>query len=398
MSQDRFSHRTMQILLAFCLISIILGLSLFFPPPPLAHAATITVQSSADGSAIPGNCPGSGCRLRDAIAAANLAGGDTIDFSLTYPATITLTSGELVITKSLTINGPGAISLTISGNNVVRVMSVNSGVTLNLSKVTIANGNSGSGGGGIYNSGMLSVTSTTFYSNTANVNIGGGGIFNDGSLGVTDSTFLSNGATGFAGGGGIANGGALTITASTFLSNTALQGGGIFNSFVFGKLAIINSTFSGNSASDGGSIYNIFGVTATITNATFSSNSASGSAGGIFNSGTMTLGNTIVANNIAASGGNCFGTIGDGGNNLQWNPNSGCASITAADPKLGPLANNGGATQTMALLPGSAAIDAGNDANCPGTDQRGWHRPFGPHCDIGAYERGAFLYLPLILK
>ncbi len=418
MNHHSRSHRMARTLLAFCLISITLGLSLFFPPPPRAHAATITVQSSADGPADSTQCPGSGCRLRDAIAAANPAGGDIIDFSLTYPATITLTSGELVITTSLTINGPGASSLTISGGNATRVISVTSGITMNLSNVTIANGNATSGyGGGIYNLGTLMITSTTLFSNSASFSGGGiyntgtamlvivtldgnfalygGGIYNEGGvLMMTNGTVYSNTAS-IGGGGGIINSGALTISNTTVYSNSALTaGGGIYNA---GTSSIINTTLSANSASGGGGIYNDSAL--TVTNSTLSANSA-GAGGGIYNNfGTVTLRNTIVANSLSAA--NCIGSITNGGNNLQFGGTSvsDCGvGIPIANPKLGPLANNGGSTKTMALLPGSPAIDAGNDALCPPTDQRGAHRPFGPHCDIGAYERGAYLYLPLILK
>lgn len=352
MKHPTASHRTMHILLALCFTSVSFGLMLFFPPPPLAHAATITVQSSADGPTNSTNCPGSGCRLRDAIAASNPAGGDTIDFSLTYPATITLTSGELVITKSLTINGPDASNLTISGNNAVRVMLV-SGVALNLSKVTIANGNAGdfSAGGGIGNLGTLTVNNSTFYNNTA---MGSGQYF------------------GF--GGGIANGAVytLTITNTTFFGNSADKGGGIANN---GTLTITNSTIAGNSANTGGGVHNE--VTATLTD-------------------------TIVANNTAGTGGNCggAGTFIDGGKNLQWHPNSGCGfGLAAGDPKLAPLGNYGGPTKTMALFVGSAVIDTGNDPACPSTDQRGVTRWQGAHCDIGAFEGTGYpLYLPIILK
>jgi predicted outer membrane repeat protein len=125
-----------------------------------------------------------------------------------------------------------------------------------------------------------------------------------------------------------------------------------------------------------------------MTNSSFSGNSAISFGGGIYNSDTVSLRNTIVAN--SPSGGNCSGTITNGGNNLDsgdtcgWGSNNG--SLSNIDPKLGPLAANGGPTQTMALLPGSPAINAGADPGCPATDQRGVARPQGAHCDIGAYE------------
>ncbi len=458
------------LLLAFCLLSIPLGLTLFLPPP--VYATAMTVNTTSDAIAADGQCS-----LREAIQAANtnaavnecptgVVGLDTI--TITATGTIVLGSMLPAITDTLAIDGPGASLLTISGSNAVRVMQVDSGVNVDLSNVSIANGNEASYGGGIYNAGKLTLTYTTFYSNTATNSGGGiynagtltitnstiysnttasmgGGIASEGTLNISNSTFYSNTATSIGGGGigsngmlnitnstvhnnsassiggGIRNDGAGTITNSTVHANTSPgdSAGGIFN---VGTLTVTDSTVSGNISGNGGGIRNdgtltvtnttIYSNTATfayggilnygvltVTNSTLAGNAAP-SIGGIAGYGTTTLRNTIIANSL--SGGNCDGAITDGGNNLQFNPNSGCGvTITAADPKLGPLANNGGSTQTMALLPGSPAIDGVtfNAPNgCPSTDQRGWQRPFGSYCDIGAYERGAFLYLPLILK
>jgi hypothetical protein len=119
-----------------------------------------------------------------------------------------------------------------------------------------------------------------------------------------------------------------------------------------------------------------------VTNSTFFGNSSSVD-GGILNDGTLTFRNTIVAN---STGVNCTnnGGLVDGGGNLSW-PDATCPGLNA-DPLLGPLADNGGPTQTHALLPGSPAIDAALLANCPPTDQRGVIRPQGTGCDIGAFE------------
>ena len=183
---------------------------------------------------------------------------------------------------------------------------------------------------------------------------------------------------------GIYNYGTLNVSSSTFSGNSAgayygASGGGIENAG--GTLTVSNSTFSGNSAtssdlveSAGGGISN--GGTLTVTNSSFSGNTAS-QGGGFWNSGTATFKNTIVANN--RPGGNCRGaTIIDGGGNLSY-PGTACPGINA-NPMLGPLQNNGGPTETMALGPGSAAIDAGNDAICAADpvnnlDQRGVTRP-----------------------
>lgn len=133
----------------------------------------------------------------------------------------------------------------------------------------------------------------------------------------------------------------------------------------------------------------------TFTNTTLAGNHASavsgGRAGGIYNWGIVTLQNTIVANNTG--GDNCYvfnGTIVDGGGNLSF-PDTTCPGING-DPKLGPLHNNGGLTNTMALGAGSGALDAADDAICEAApvnrlDQRGVIRPQGAHCDIGAVEQ-----------
>src|SRR5207244_2529595 len=136
------------------------------------------------------NCPNAtNCRLRDAIAKA--ASGDTITFSVT--GKIYLDSGELVITKNLTINGPGAAQLTISGINKSRGFNISSGFTVALSGLKIANGNPGGTqfGGGIYNKGTLTITNSTLSSNSAFI---GGGIYNDNTatLTITASTLSDN--------------------------------------------------------------------------------------------------------------------------------------------------------------------------------------------------------------
>jgi hypothetical protein len=135
----------------------------------------------------------------------------------------------------------------------------------------------------------------------------------------------------------------------------------------------------------------------TLNNSTLSGNSGSPSGGGIYNDGTATLQNTIVAN--STSGGNCSGAITSNGYNLSSDSTcnlSGAGDLNGIDPQLGPLQNNGGPTETMALLAGSPATDAGNPSGCTSdhgrllkTDQRGQPRPDKTDtggCDMGAYE------------
>jgi LPXTG-site transpeptidase (sortase) family protein len=174
--------------------------------------------------------------------------------------------------------------------------------------------------------------------------------------------------------------GEIRLNHLTITNGFANFGGGIFNN---GTLTVQNSTFSGNRAAlEGGGIFN-YG-TMTVQNSTFSGNWASGPGGGIFNFGMLALSNTIIAN--APANGVCgnAGTIATNDHNLI--DDGSCSPALSGDPKLGPLADNGGPTQTMALLAGSPAIDAGNDTTCLAADQRGTTRPQGAHCDIGAFE------------
>jgi hypothetical protein len=300
---------------------------------------------------------------------------------------------NLAIGKSLQIIGGSAATTIVDGggvNTVVKISNASAHVTV--SNLTIRNGRAGAAGG-IINSSTLTINNSTVSGNNAFVGceftcIGarGGGIYNVGSLTINNKTLSGNTASAhycigscFAHGGGIYNHGTLTINNSTVSGNHATWsglagsaiGGGIDN---FGSLTINNGTISGNIASHGGGIDN---------------------AGG---GGTATLQNSIVAN--SPSGGNCTGSITSNGYNLS--SDNTCNFQNSGDrnninPLLGPLQNNGGPTQTMALVSGSPAIDAGNPSGCKDgsghlltTDQRGMPRhdlEDSRGCDMGAYER-----------
>lgn len=347
--------------------------------------ATFTINSTADAvDANPGDgtcaTAAGGCTLRAAIQEANaLAGTDTIilpagTYTLTIPGPpdILAATGDLDITADLTITGAGASSTIIDGNAIDRVVEIRPGATVDIAGVTIQNGDAnGHGGGSILVFGsMLTLVDSTITGSTAS---SGGGVYN------------TNSST-------------LTIIGSTISGNTAastgLGGGGILNG-AGNTLTLVNSTVSGNNATnDGGGIWN-FG-SATLTNVTVSDNGAGNAGGGVFNGSFATLKNTIVAN--STSGGNCSGTITSGGHNLDSEDTCGFSSsgdLTNTDPLLGFLADNGGPTQTHALLPSSPAIDAGDNTDCPATDQRGFTRPADGNddgtatCDIGAYEFAA---------
>jgi CSLREA domain-containing protein len=217
-------------------------------------------------------------------------------------------------------------------------------------------------------------------------------------------------------GGLMMNGGNLNLAYSTVSGNVhtadGRAGGGI-GLYSMNDVRIQNSTISGNSDfNNGGGLY-LYAATGLVQNVTISGNHSGNTGGGmVAASEGITLNNVTITRNDARFSGGILGTEGliitntiiagntavncawadpvvSGGNNLD---DDGTCDFTAAgdlsdaDPMLGPLADNGGTTFTHALLPGSPAIDAGNDATCRTIDQRNIVRPQGPHCDIGAFE------------
>jgi hypothetical protein len=271
-------------------------------------------------------------------------------------------------------------------------------------------------GGGIYNQNIANLIDTTISGNEAIGGVGGSGLFDVG---------LPSGA---GNGGGIFNSNSLILWGCTISGNAAVGranrlsengaaseggadafGGGLYN---VGLLLATNDTVYGNFANggspvsgapggsaNGGGIFNQGGAV-TLAYVTISSNSAVGGlgtpeglgiGGGInATNGSMLLMDSIVADN--PSGSDFYGTFGaltDGGDNISSDSSflfSAAGSLNNTDPKLGLLGNYGGPTQTVSLLPNSPAIDAGGAGGCAGTDQRGFPRPFGGACDIGAFE------------
>jgi hypothetical protein len=312
--------------------------------------------------------------------------GDSI---MVAPATYT---ENLSIGVSLRVIGSGATTTIIDGGGANTVVNISGGVVL-LSKVTIRNGHTANGGGGIdNNAATLTISNSTLSGNSASV---GGGIYNYlGNLTINTSTFSGNSAAYY--GGGIHNfGSKLTINRSTFSGNFAAFGGGAISNYK--GLTINNSTISGNSAYSGGGIYNVRKrPSAVINNSTLSGNRAGASGGGGIYGDATTLQNSIVAN---SHNGNCAGTYTSNGYNLSSDGScnfNNIGDLNNTDPKLGKLGKHGGPTQTIPLLSGSPAIDAGNPNGCTDrkgrllkTDQRGKPRPDKEDtggCDMGAYE------------
>jgi hypothetical protein len=343
---------------------------------------------------------------------------------------ITLAS-ELPVTYSMTIRGPGVTNLAISGNNLSRVFNIFGGVSATISGLTIRDGAAPGGGGGIYNAGNLTVNSCVLANNAAQLSLSGlfalsspgGGIYNVGFIllnsctlynnraGGASAASVGNGATGNDG-GALYNLGNAILVQCTVCSNSAGRGGdggfgypvgasggsggnggGIVNTGA-GSLKLVASTVAMNNPGAGGIGGSGFPTTG--------SPGATGANGGILNSGSQfSLINTIVGTNLGSSSPDVLGSFTSLGHNLIGNTN-GATGITngingdlVANPSLGPFDFYGGQAAThiltVALLPGSPALNAGDDTMLSSpyfltADERGLPRKFGAHVDIGAYE------------
>lgn len=426
-------------------------------PAELAPLRTFVVNSNGDGAdSAPGDgvcetASGNGiCTLRAAIGEANALAGDD---AITFEPGISLieVAGNLLINSNLSIVGPGANVLTIAnvapqgtGNRVFQIGNfavsihglritggnvtgsgggiLNSGV-LSLTNVAVDQNRSTSFGGGIRSTNTLLIRNSTITANTSTASTSGGISFAGTNLLISRSAIRGNSSSGNGGGANISASASATIENSTISGNTAgAASGGIF----LNRGTINNSTISGNTANgaganDGGGGIRIQAGTnsVSISSTTITNNSApnaeSGSRSGIWHeTGTLTLQNTIVAANTTQDIQLSGGTLTDGGHNLigrntsvetqypaglpsgtNW-VGTGAAPLA---PLLAPLALYGGPTETHALFPASVAIDNGNDTGNT-LDQRGYIRPWdvvgvpnspsGNAADIGSFEADSF--------
>ncbi len=299
-----------------------------------------------------------------AIAQASGSSGDTIEFDMTKVTSPITLSSPLDIAANVTIEGPGAGILAISGGGKSGVLYVGSGVTATINGLTITGGAGADGG----------------------INNGGG------TLNLTSSAVVGN--SGGTLGAGIDNShGTATLTDCTIAGNfNAEFGGGIYNS---GTLTVINSTIADNSSEYGAGIDN--SDTVTLINSTLAGNTAQQAGGGINNGNSVTLTDTIIATNAvtatAGTGPDVAGSFTSDGYNLVGETDGSSGWIksdktgTVAQPLvplLAKLGDYGGPTETMALLPGSPAIKAGTAVNGISADERGFALDSPP--DIGAYQ------------
>jgi hypothetical protein len=323
------------------------------------------------------------------------------------------------VNKDVTIRGLGADATIVQAHETLdgtpeRVFFVEEGATAVFERLTIRHGEPSAQeecGGGIMNHGTLTLKNCVVSDNASN---SGAGICNRGTLTLVNSTVNGNTADGIAppgyeagdGGGIECERGRLMLINSTVSGNRSEDtvphfdfgsGGGVLV-HINCTAVFTNSTISGNrAASAAGGVY--VAGTLRLVNSTISDNRASGECGGVYVRGHLDYVNTIIADNTG-KGGNCIvggpggyqgkGSIGTNSNNLVGG--GGCEADYSGDPKLGPLADNGGDTLTHALLPGSPAIDVVPAISCTlPTDQRWALRPVvqtsaDTPCDIGAFE------------
>lgn len=407
-------------------------------------AVTFTVNSTVDATDL---VPGDGscettqigeCTLRAAIQETNaLDGIDAIDLpSGTYVLTISGSgeqAGDLNITDDLKITGTSIDATVIDGGGIDRVLSIGtfpmpapppppailteaesnqsgSNIVVSLSNLSITNGRPGlKNGGGIVSQYAEVILNNVSISNNIS-GVDGGGIYNfyTSAMTIVNSTLMNNEAKGSIGGGAIRNMGKLYVFESTITNNKATSviggpGGGISTGQSGASLLVVNSTISANTASGGGGgIFSSNHSTVTvIKSSTITGNVAAYVAGAFSNNYDLDIDNTLISGNLPTNCVESPGTITSLGNNLD---SDGTCDLNApndlknVNPLIGPLQDNGGPTETHALLDGSPAIDAGG-ANCTDAsgqpllaDQRGEPRPVDGNgdgqvaCDIGAYE------------
>jgi len=314
-------------------------------------------------------------------------------------------NGPIVPPNTVTIDGSDAPGISLNGGGFDRVLVVDPDLNVTVKGLILTNGYGFQLAGGVLNNGTLTLENVVVTGNTMTTDAGdfwqgGGGIYNGSgaTLNLIDST-VSNNSSGWAGGGVFSFFGTTThVERSTISGNSAVDVGGGMRTL--GNVSLLNSTLSGNSATawHGAAVFVTDGVM-NVTNSTIASNTGPGGTAAVFvgtftaSGASLNIQNSIVANNTQFG---CFlAPFGAGpvafdslGNNVF---SDGTCFATGSDQVvgnalLGPLASNGGSTQTHALLSGSPAIDAANAAACPATDQRGIARPQGPGCDAGAFE------------
>jgi uncharacterized repeat protein (TIGR01451 family)/CSLREA domain-containing protein len=373
--------------------------------PATAQAATFTVNTTADVSVPEGCTVDPACSLRDAIARAG-SSADPEDLVIVPAGSYSISAGELAVfgEGTVTIRGAGARNTVVDAHQTSRVFNLEANKAV-LEGLTVTGGASNAMDGGEVpgdGGGVLAYEAKEAVLQGVNVV---GNVASQNGAGVSAPPEGANKTV-------------VTIANSTIANNRvtggALEGlgGGIY---VLGKFSMVNSTVTGNIAESAGVVVqgggvllaidpaSLEGSEGTIVNSTIAGNSvgAAGVGGGlaVYNptpevggSAALLVRNTIIAGNTGPAGPSDCGAVAMLTSDHNLSSDASCqftdpGSKQNANPLLGPLANNGGETDTLALLEGSPAIEAGTNAGCPPVDQRGVTRPQGTACDIGAFER-----------
>jgi hypothetical protein len=364
---------------------VALGVAALWPASAAADDAYVVTRTDDTPTCV----PLVDCSLRGAIALAN-ADADN-DVVVLAPGDHTLALGQLAVTAPLTVVSTGTArntSVKGGGSRVFKTTAdtVMAGFTIRegtgRDDATILSANNDRGGGIWQAAGSLVFANMRITANQVDnaATASGGGIQHEGAGTLILAATLIDGNTAKA---GTANG-------------QIGRGGGLFAAASSGAVSVASATFTANTAtgfagSQGGGIATVPGSSVALVNATVAGNTASGAGtlgGNVAPGGPVSARNTIVSGGTAPAGANCSGALASLGNNLE--PGTSCGLVGAGDrnaePALGPLADNGGPTDTLAITTTSPAFDAGTDSGCPPIDQRGQARPQGAVCDIGALE------------
>ncbi len=351
-------------------------------------------------------------RLENSHVVGNVGAQDGGGVATTSPAT--LVGGSIRDNTAsrgaggLLVAGPVLVKIagtTISGNvatggyggGIANGSPDFAGGTVDLHEAAVTGNRAGNGGGGMYATGDLTAIDSTVHGNSAFI---GGGLYSFGAVDIRSSTISANDSEAIGGGLVLALSGAAASLVNSTVSGNVSNGGGIFPGaagiWALRNLAVTNSTIAGNTATiaGGGGVTTNIGTTLTAKNSILAGNTSAGNPA-LADCDVATMGGTFSSSghNVLGQGTGCAATAAD----HAIDPAQVFATL------LHPLADNDGPTQTHALRSGSVAIDAADEAVClaqpvNGSDQRGVRRPFGPGCDIGAYEEGVIEHSDLSLE
>lgn len=384
--KDNFApRRTRRIMAGAVLLAGLLAML----APGSAHADAVI------GSGTPASCQSEQARNDFRIA---VEAGGTITFNC-GAAPVVIEVDTNLTSQTAVVDGGGKI--TLDGRDAIQHFYVTGSGNLTLNGVTLFDGGGGTGGA-IFVDTQATVTFNNGYIvSSGSGATSGGSIYNRGTL-ILNNVEVGASNAGVHGGAIYNAGGSVTLHKTTLRNNEAAQrGGGIYSAG--GSLTLTNSTIGENRAQGGGGLFLTGGAATTILNTTFGLNRAS-TGGALWNfSGTTSVKNSIFATSLQLDGVtsqlNCDGaTLTSQGRNVV--DDGSCIAASAndkrnTDARLGGFDLNGGVGATFAPQADSPAIDYALD--CPASDQRDYPRPLGAGCDAGAVERGALLFLPLVM-